>query len=273
MNEPHNIPVPGVFNDDRTMGWNCCGEQNPILRNYCGNCGADRPAYLEPWVKIALRTHTSTAPAPRNTEHTEAYQRFIRSTRLGYEQWHDGEGYDVAAIGEMTDWELPHIADLMTAREVTWREIEVLDALDVPAAREALLAASRDRLNLGTRLYAAEALHQKGQLAKPMDEVVAAEIRNLHTISNGCVKALLLAEQYPSEAVRQALLWASYNATECSMHCAALLCFLRGVAKESFDWALRPLFLRLDLHNSSLERDAAFRELCALVKMELDTSY
>ena len=81
-----------------------------------------------------------------------------------------------------------------------------------------------------------------------------------------------MAEDHPTPAVKQALLWASWNRTECAPHCAGVVCYLAGVAREPFDWSLRPLFLRLGPHNSYFERKAAFDELCKLVAMELDTS-
>lgn len=204
---------------------------------------------------------------------SDAYQRFIDSMEMNYEKWHDGVGYDLDALAQMTPQERQSIVGTLTAGSVEWRHVEALAMLakESPAALEALIKAQQDHLNIDTRLAAAEALHELGQLDE-IDTFLARQIRSLSSISNGCTRALLMAEEFPTDRVKQALLWASWNRTECSIHCAALLCYLVGVAKEQFDWDLRPLFLRLGEHESYFEREKAFDELCKLVKMELDTS-
>jgi len=197
------------------------------------------------------------------------------SMQMDHEKWHDGIGYDVEAIAEMTGPERKRLVEVLTGVNggVTWREVEALKAIDLPAARRAIKAASQDHLRVDTRLSAADAMLDSGKMKdKDFDALLARQIRALHRIEDGCTKALLLAEQYPTDRVKQALLWASWNHTECAMHCAAMLCYLCGVAKEPFDWAMRPFFLRLGFHENYFTRKAAFDELCKMVKMELDTS-
>jgi hypothetical protein len=60
---------------------------------------------------------------------------------------------------------------------------------------------------------------------------------------------------------------ASRTKTTSAMHCAGVLCYLAGVGSEPFDWNLRPLLLRLGSDEPDDVREAAFRELCDLVKM------
>ncbi len=169
----------------------------------------------------------------------------------------------------MTAEERKLVVARLTAGTVQWREIEALGAIDLPEARAALEAAANDHASINNRLAAAEQLDRLGLLKASLDDVLAQEIRNLHEVGPALVRALLLAETHHSDAVKQSLLWASYNRTEAAMHCAALLCYVCGVAKEAFDWDLRPLFLRLAPDNSHFERKKAFDELCALVKMNL----
>lgn len=208
---------------------------------------------------------------PPRRVHSAAYDRFLASMQLSYDQWHDGEGYDLAALRELEPWEVPELARLLRERSMEWREVEALAALSgVPEADLALTEATRDRHSVDLRLAAADALNQQGRLGRPLAEVVADEIRNLATISDGLVRALRLAEQHPTDEVNRALLRASRNRTECAPHCAALLCYLCGVAKEPFDWELRPLFLRLNPGVSEVERAAAFAELCRITGMELE---
>ena len=209
-------------------------------------------------------------PRPPRRAHSAAYDRFLASMQLSYDRWHDGDGYDLAALRELEPWEVPELVRLLRDRSLEWREVEALAALPgAPEAELALTEATRDRLSVDVRLAAADALNRQGRLARPLAEVVADEIRNLSTISDGLERALRLAEQYPTDEVKRALLRASRNRTECAMHCAALLCYLCGVAKEPFDWELRPLFLRFNPGVGEGEREAAFAELCGLVGMTL----
>jgi hypothetical protein len=200
--------------------------------------------------------------------YTPAFERFVASLQLDQEKWRDGVGYDLKALEEVSRAERDQAVDLLTSRETTWREVEALAVIDSPAAREAVDAASRHHLSIDTRLAAADVMYRQGRLPD-IEAFLAREIRNLHDPGRGLTRALLMAQEHPSETVKQALLWASYNQTECAPHCAGALCHLAGVTDDPFDWNLRPLFLRLGVHNSHFDRKAAFDELCKLVKMEL----
>jgi hypothetical protein len=199
---------------------------------------------------------------------TDAYSKFMASLELDYERWHDGEGYDLEALARIDASERGDVVWELARREATWREIEALEQIDIPPAFMAIKRALRDSTSIDTRLAAAEALANIKKLEEPVDAVLAREIRRLDGIEDGCTRALLMAEEHPTEVVKQALLAASLNRTESAMHCAGVLCYLTGVAKEAFDWDLRPLFLRLGPEEPEHDRRAAFNELCALVKMQ-----
>ena len=197
---------------------------------------------------------------------SEAYARFVASLELDFDRWHDGEGYDLEALANIDKSERGDVVHLLAGREATWREIEALETIDIPPAYMAIKRALRDSDSVDTRLAAAAALDTLGKLDEPLDTILAREIRNLD--DGGSTRALLMAEEHGSDEVKRALLDASHKRTESAMHCAALLCYLAGVAEEPFDWNLRPLFLRLGAEEPEDDREAAFRELCALVKME-----
>ena len=184
-----------------------------------------------------------------------------------------GDGpYDLVAIAKMTKRERKQLVETLTQRgEVNWRDVQALEAIDTPEARAAIDAAIQDHLSIDTRLAAAEVMHKQGRLPD-LDTFLARQIRQLSQPANGLQRALELAKLHPSEKVKQALLWASYNTTECAPHCAGLLLTLAGIAKEPFDDKLKSMLQKLDLHNSYFDRKAAFDELGRLVKMELDTS-
>jgi hypothetical protein len=68
--------------------------------------------------------------------------------------------------------------------------------------------------------------------------------------------------------VRQALLWASWNQTECSEDCARLLVDIVG-GKEAVA-AMGPQLEGLGFHRSFFERKAAFDALCKTLGVTLE---
>ena len=123
-------------------------------------------------------------------------------------------------------------------------------------------AKSRDA---DTRLAAEEALGITKWTAR-QEKALCKEIRELTGISGGMTRALLLAEEHPGEAVKKALLETAAKPNEAAMHCAALACYLAGVAKEAFDWDMRPFFLRFHVENDEADRKKAYAELLEKVK-------
>ena len=81
-----------------------------------------------------------------------------------------------------------------------------------------------------------------------------------------------LAAAHPTEAIRQALLWASYNATECAPRCAEVLLTLSNAAPVPLDRDTQAILARLGRHASDIERSEAFAELSHHVGMVLDQS-
>jgi hypothetical protein len=199
---------------------------------------------------------------------TDAYAKFMASLELDHDRWHDGEGYDLEALANIDERERGDVVWELARRDPTWREIEALEQIDIPPAVMAIKRALRDSEWIDTRLAAAEALARMEKLDEPIDAILAREIRNLGTAEGGSTRALLMAEEYPTDAVKKALLDASLKRTDSAMHCAGVLCYLTGDGKEPFDWDLRPLFLRLGPDEPEDDRRAAFNELCALVKMQ-----
>jgi len=86
---------------------------------------------------------------------SEAFSRFVSSLELDYDRWHDGEGYDLEALGNIEQCERGDAAHLLAQRKPTWREIEALAAIDIPPAFMAIERALRDSRSIDTRLAAA----------------------------------------------------------------------------------------------------------------------
>lgn len=55
--------------------------------------------------------------------------RFQTSLNVGFDQWHDGIGYDLAALAEMSTQERESVRSVMASRirngSAGWREVEV----------------------------------------------------------------------------------------------------------------------------------------------------
>ncbi len=230
--------------------------------------GRGRSARVSPPAPAAP-SPTTDQTSVRTTRRSAAFTRFMASVVPVWETWAEGETYDVKALRKMTPEEWQEVVEMMTGRDVTWREVEVLSAIDLPAARAAVEAASKHHLSADTRLAGAEAMHRQDRLPA-FEEQLALQIRRMNRPADGLARALRLAEEHPSETIRQALLWASYNQTECAPSFASLLLRLTGAASEPFDEKVQAMLRSLDLHNSSRTRDAAFGELKAMVRMELD---
>ena len=49
-------------------------------------------------------------------QHTPAYTRFLASMQMTFDKWHDGEGYDIDALEEMTDDERAEITLMIKRR-------------------------------------------------------------------------------------------------------------------------------------------------------------
>lgn len=64
----------------------------------------------------------------------------MASTDIGYEQWHDGVGYDLGALAELKDDERDEAERWLLARaDRDWRDVEGLLALGSERARGAVV--------------------------------------------------------------------------------------------------------------------------------------
>ena len=176
-------------------------------------------------------------------------------------------GGPLDAVGELGEDELEQLIALILQDGINGHSVEALAQIDHPRARAAVDEAARDHLSVDARLAAAEALHARGTVSD-LEPVVTRELRMLNRRSDGLARVLRLAAAHPTPAVKQALLWASWNQTECSADCARLLLELVG-GKEAVA-AMGAQLEGLGFHRSYFERKAAFDALCKTVGMTLD---
>ncbi len=126
----------------------------------------------------------------------------------------------------------------------------------------------RRHTSVDARLAAAEATNDVATIGA----VLAREIRRLSRPEDGLERAMRLAAAHPTEEVRQALLWASYNATACAPRCAEMLLTLTGTASDPRDRDVQSILGRLGKHSSDFDRSEAFAALSRRVGMVLDQS-
>ncbi len=231
-----------------------------VVRQKAPDCGHE----------LDLATGTLTILMVRNARRAavsaQVKARVLRKSKKS------GEGHEGGQVKKLSKRAQAQWVETLAQRgAMTPQDVEALAAIDLPAARAAVEAASKDHLSIDTRLAAAEVMHQQGRLPD-LDAFIARQLRLIDRPANGLDRALRLAREHSSDKVKQALLWASYNTTECAPHCAALLLNLTCAAKEPFDDKIQQMLQKLDLHNSYFDRKKAFDELCQFVKMELDTS-
>lgn len=173
------------------------------------------------------------------------------------------------SVSELDPTELEELIDLIIAEGMSGPTVDALAQIDHPRAQAVVDEACRHQVSIDVRLAAAEAQHARGRLAD-LEAVLVRELRLLDRPTDGLARALRLAEADPTPRVRQALLWASWNQTDCAAECARLL--LRLTHGSEAVAASSAVLANLGLHHSYFERKAAFDALCETLGMTLDPS-
>ena len=198
---------------------------------------------------------------------SDALARFMASTNIDYEKWHEGIGYDLDALGELRGGELDEAEQWLFDRAGNdWRDLEALLAIGSDRAVAAVLEQLR-RGKLEQRLSAARYLTEDPAVAARFpgwvpdrDKAVIDGLRSA-VLFEGLTHAFDLAVELRTPAMVRALWQATQrDESEASVHAAARLAFLYGKATSDFDWDLRPLFLRFGTPDKA-ERAAATAEL------------
>ena len=198
---------------------------------------------------------------------SKLFERFMASTDIDYEKWHEGEGYDLDALRALDPDEAFRAEQWLLARAGNdWRDLAALLALGTPTARAAVMEQLRHG-KLEQRLWAARYLTDDPDAAATDAAFVAdrdaAVIAGLGSalLYEGLTQALDLAGELRTPPIIDALWRATQRAeSEASVHAAARLAFIYGKATSDFDWDLRPLFLRFGTPDPA-ERQAATAEL------------
>jgi hypothetical protein len=198
---------------------------------------------------------TGEPPAPVAPRKPSALQRFLDSMPMDFERWHDGIGYDLAALAEMTAEEREELEVLLLSRGVNdWRDVQALAALNT----ERSLAALRHAMESGNLSATLAVAEQAPQLTDPVGQATAI-VAALETAQwfEGLGQALDLAAAYPTPAVIDTL-WRGLEMRggDVAVHFAALLAYLHGLAGEPFDLEQRPFFLTFNSDDPEQRRKA-----------------
>jgi hypothetical protein len=214
---------------------------------------------------VSIKSAFKRSSCSPNPSKKPALQRFLDSMKIGYYEWHDGIGYDLDALNEMSPDELKQVEELMISqRDRDWREVETLAALNTPSTIQAL----KDDLesnNFDVRLFAVKYLKEMG-IEDHIEEIVVKTLP-LTKIGDGMSYALRLAETYPTESIRRTVLrCALVGNDDIRIHCAAMALFLYGKTSSSFDVNQKIVFeFRVPDRNA---RMVPFTELCRMVGVD-----
>jgi hypothetical protein len=194
------------------------------------------------------------------THPTPALDRFVRSLFIDYEKWHDGVGFDLDALREVTPEERK-VAEARLDATHDWRDVEalaVLAELGSPSAERAL----RDALKSGSHEIRLAIMKHAPHL---VDDAARTEMLlnalDVATPFDAFTDTLDQVEKFHPPPIVDAL-WRGLTTRQgdVAVHYAAMLAFVYGKADSTFDWSMRPLFLKFNT-KSATERQAAIAEL------------
>lgn len=197
-----------------------------------------------------------------------AVERFLSSMVMDFDMWHDGTGYDLSAIDEMTPEEGEWVVGHLQQKGVSdWRDLEALDRIGTPAAFALILLARRGS-EASVRL-AAQRYGPAADTSALEDEIVAGLASNNSSLAS---KALDQAAELGTLKVKAALFRAVRTAgTPTGYSAAATLFYLYGKMDSPHGFENRSLFLKFS-EEPSPERDAAFAEFCAKLGVDPETA-
>jgi hypothetical protein len=194
------------------------------------------------------------------TDQTPAIDRFRNSLFIDYEKWHDGVGYDIDALRELKAAERT-VAESRLDATHDWRDVEalaVLAQLGSTSAEQSLRSAQRtgsNEIRLAVMRYAPRLVDDDARSAALLQALETA------TPFDGFTATLEQVEKFHPPPIVDAL-WRGLTTRQgdVASHYAAMLAFIYGKADSTFDWSMRPLFLKFNTE-SSAERRAAIAEL------------
>ena len=200
-----------------------------------------------------------------NPSSTTPLQRFKKSMKIGFEEWHDGIGYDIAAIKIASQAELDAIEQILINHSPRdWRDIEALAELNTDCAHKTIKEAIKDSnpvVRIAVARFAPDLITEKERSKSLIDALEKTEI------FDGLSQVLLEVEKYHPKEIKEALINGVLNRKgDVAVHFVAMLFYLCGESKEPFDWKQRPFFLRFKTEDRK-KRVELFKEVCQKLKI------
>lgn len=183
---------------------------------------------------------------------------------MNYERWHDGVGYDLAALDEMMEGDKDSTVDMLISNlDEPWRIFEALEYANTPKALAVIKEALRHQ-SLGVRIAAS-------RFAKGVDtdrERVLIDALERADFYEGLSQALDQVETFHPPGVVDALLRGLLKRGDSgAVNFAGMVLYIYGKADSTFDWDRRPLFLRFGTEDLK-EREQAFLEICTILEID-----
>lgn len=205
----------------------------------------------------------ASGPDAELAQPASPFRRFAASIEMDFDKWHDGIGYDLEALREMSPEERAAVeTTLVHSVPRGWRQIEALAALGTPRAIKALRDALDDRdpeVRMAVMRSMPELVSDAQRTATLLEALESARF------FGGLSQALdEVAEFHPQEIVAALFRGALEREGDVAVHFAAMLMYIHGKAEEPFDMRMRPFFLQFNTAMRA-DREAAFRELCARI--------
>ena len=210
-------------------------------------------------------TKPNKTPKEDNPSSQTPLLRFKASMKIGFEEWHDGIGYDIEAIRRVSQAERDTIEQILINHSPRdWRDIEALAELNTKCARETIKEAIKNPnpiIRVAVTRFAPDLITDNER-----SQSIIYALQNVEIFS-GFSNVLDEVEKYHPKEVKEALIKGLLNRKgDVAVHFAAMLFYLFGEAKEPFDWKQRPFFLRFNTEDRK-ERVEVFRELCQKLKI------
>jgi len=207
-------------------------------------------------------------PEEDNSSSLSPLQRFKKSMKIGFEEWHDGIGYDIKAIKIASQTEREAIEQvLINHNPRDWRDIEALAEINTNSARDSMKNSIKDSnpvVRVAVARFAPDLVTDNERTQSILDALEKAEI------CSGLSQVLDELERYHPEEVKEALIRGLLTRKDDAVVLfAAILFYLFGRAKKPFDIKQRSFFLRFKTEDRK-ERGEAFRELCQQLKINSD---
>jgi hypothetical protein len=204
-------------------------------------------------------------PVQDNPNSLTPLQRFEVSMKIGFEEWHDGIGYDMEAIRIASQAERDEIEQIIINHSPRdWRDIEALSEINTKCAHETIKEAITDLdpvVRVAVARFAPDLVTDDERSQSITDALQNAEI------FSGLSHVLDEVERYHPQEVKEALIKGLLNRKgDVAVLFAAMLFYLFGLAKKSFDMNQRSFFLRFNTYDRK-KRVEVFRELCQKLKI------